>query len=73
MKPTTPGSHQKKSTKIGQPYICQRTKECFDLSIKANLRVFQYHRKQAKDNVVFHCFPSNHHDFEFLKSVIICP
>ena len=30
MKPTAPGSHQKN----GQPYNCQRTKECFDLSIK---------------------------------------
>ena len=34
-------SPKKKSTKIGQPYICQRTKECFDLSIKADLQVFQ--------------------------------
>ena len=58
MKPTTPGSHQKKSTKIiGQPYICQRTKECFYLLIKANLQVFQNHRKQAKIDIVFYCFP----------------
>ena len=40
-------------TKIGQPYICQQTKECFDLSIKA----FQNHRKQAKIKIVFYCFP----------------
>ena len=33
MKRTTPGSHQKNSTKIGQPYICQRTKESFNSSI----------------------------------------
>ena len=53
MKPTTPGSHQNKSTKLGQPYICQRTKECFDLLIKANLRVFQNHIKQANINIIF--------------------
>ena len=54
MKPTTPGSYQKNPTKIGQPYICHRKKECFDLSIKANLRVFSNHRKQAKNNIVSH-------------------
>ena len=43
-------------TKIGQPYICQRTKESFKSSIKGNLRVFQIHRKQAKNNVVSHSF-----------------
>ena len=48
MKPTTPGSHRKKI------YICQRTKECFDSSIKANLQFFQKHKKQAKNNIVFH-------------------
>ena len=58
MKHTTPGSHQKKSTKIGQPYICQPTKESFDSSINGNSRVFQNHRKQAKINAVFHHFPS---------------
>ena len=51
MKPTTPGSHQKESTKIGQPYICHRTKECFDLLIKAN---FPNNRKQAKIDIVSH-------------------
>ena len=57
MKRTTPGSQN--STKIGQPYICQRTKESVDSSIKGNLRVFQNHgRKQAKINVVFPRFPS---------------
>ena len=43
-----PWESQKKSTKIGQPYISQRTKECFDLSIKANSQVFQNHKKRAK-------------------------
>ena len=58
MKRNTPGSHQKKkSTKIGQPYICQRTKESFNSLIDGNLQVFQYHRKQAKINIVFHGFP----------------
>ena len=57
MKPTTPGSHPKNSTKIGQPYICRQTKECFDLSIKANLRVFQNHRKQVKINNIVYRFP----------------
>ena len=32
-------------------------KECFDLSIKANLQVFQNHRKQAKISIVFYHFP----------------
>ena len=59
MKRTTPGSHQKKSTKISQPYICQRIKEKLDSSLRGNLRVFQNHRtrKQAKINVVFYHFP----------------
>ena len=57
MKPTTPGSHQKNWTKIGQPYICQRTKEIFDSSKKGSLRVFQNYRKQAKINIVSHYFP----------------
>ena len=48
MKRTTPGSHQKKSTKISQPYICQRIKEKLDSSLRGNLRVFQNHRNQAK-------------------------
>ena len=56
MKPNTPGGHPN-STKIGQPYICQRSKECFDLSIKGNLRAFQNHRKQAKIDVYFYRFP----------------
>ena len=42
----------KKSSKIGQPYICQQTKESFDSSMK----FFQNHRKQAKINVAFHRF-----------------
>ena len=50
-------SQKKNSTKIGQPYIFQWTKECFDLWKKANLQVFQSHRKQAKINIVFHHFP----------------
>ena len=58
MKRTIPGSHQKKLTKIGQLYICQRTKESSNSSIDGNLRAFQNHRKQAKMNVVFHHFPS---------------
>ena len=37
MKRSIPGSHQKKSNKIGQSYICQRTKESFNLSIKGKL------------------------------------
>ena len=49
MKPTSSGSHQNFLTKIGQPYIYHPTKESFDSSIKANLRVFQNHRKQAKN------------------------
>ena len=44
--------------KIGQPYNFHLTKQCFDSSKKANLRVFQNNRKQAKVNVVFHCFPT---------------
>ena len=58
MKLTTPGSHKKNSTKIGQPYICQQTKESFNSPIDGNLGVFQDHRKQAKTNVVFYHFPS---------------
>ena len=38
--------------------VCHRTKESFDSSIDCNLQVFQNHTKQAKINVVFHCFPS---------------
>ena len=53
MKRSTPWSYQKKSTKIGPPYICQRTKESFNSSIKGNLQVFQNHAKQAKIKVVF--------------------
>ena len=56
-KPNTPGSHQKYSNKIGQPYNCHQTKARFESSIKANLRVFQNHRKQAKINIVFYRFP----------------
>ena len=51
-----PWKSPKNSTKIGQPYIYQRTKKCFDLSIKANLQAFQNHRKQAKININFYCF-----------------
>ena len=58
MKRTTPGSHQKNLTKIGQPYIYQQTKESFDSSINGNLRGFQNHRKQGKINDVFYHFPS---------------
>ena len=58
MKRSTPGSHQKNLTKIGQPYICHRTRESFHSSIKGNLQVFQNHRRQTKINVVFHHFPS---------------
>ena len=47
------GATKKKSTKIGPPYICQRTKESFNSSIKGNLQVFQNHAKQAKIKVVF--------------------
>ena len=47
----------KKSTKIGQPYICPQTKESFNLLIKANLRVFENHRKQAKNDIVSHFSP----------------
>ena len=50
-------SPKKNSTKMGQPYICQRTKESCNSSINGNLRVFQNHKKQAKINVVFHHFP----------------
>ena len=32
--------------------------ESFDSSIKDNFRVFQNHRKQTKNNVNFHSFPS---------------
>ena len=49
-----PWESPKKSTKIGQPYICHRTKEIFDSLIKGNVRVFQNHRKQAKINDIFH-------------------
>ena len=58
MKRTTPGSHPKKSTKIGQPYICQQTKESFHSSISCRLWAFQNHTKQAKINVLFYHFPS---------------
>ena len=58
MKRTTLGSYQKKWTKIGQPFICQRTKESFNSSMKGKLRVFQNHRKQGKINGFFHHFPS---------------
>ena len=51
-------SPKKDSTKIGQPYICQRTNESFNSSINGNLQVFQNHSKQAKINVVFHHFLS---------------
>ena len=77
MKSTTPESHQKKMTKIGQLYDCHQTEESFDSSINGKLRVFQNHMKQAKINILFHCFPllglKNQNDFEFLKSVNFCP
>ena len=57
MKHTTPGSHQKKSTKIGQSYICQQTKESFNSCTNGNLRVFQNHTKQAKNTFIFYHFP----------------
>ena len=48
MKRTKPwDSAKKNSTKIGQ-----QTKECLDFLIKANLRVFQNNKKQAKINIV---------------------
>ena len=49
-------SPKQKSTKIGQSYICQQTKESFDSSINGNLLVLQNHTRQAKTNVVFHNF-----------------
>ena len=49
------GVTKRNSTKIGQPYICHRTKESFNSSKKCNLRVFPNHTKQAKINVIFHC------------------
>ena len=73
MKPSTPGSQQIFVTEIGPSYICQRTKESFDSSIKANFRVFQNHRKQAKIDIIFYCFSSLGHDFEFFKSFNFCP
>ena len=76
MRPTTPGSHQKNSTKIGLAYNCHRAKQSFDSSNKAKLRIFQNHRKRLKTNVVFHFFQHyvyrNHHDFQFFKSVNFC-
>ena len=57
MKSSTPGSHQKFLTKIGQPCICHQTKEIFDLWIKANMQVFQNQRKQAKIDIVLYRFP----------------
>ena len=48
---------KKNSTKIGQPHISHRTKECFVLLIKANLQVFPNHRKQAKINIASHFSP----------------
>ena len=54
-----PWESPKKSILINQHYICQRTKESFNSLIKGNLGVFQNHRKQAKNNVVFHHFPSS--------------
>ena len=56
--PMGPSCHQKNSTTIGNPYICQQKEEIFNSLIKDNLRVFQNHRKEAKFNVVFHHFPS---------------
>ena len=53
---TTPESHQKNSTKIGQPYNCHWTKESFVSWKKVYMHVFQNHRKQANINVVFHHF-----------------
>ena len=46
-------SPKKNSTKIGQPYNCHRTKQSFDSSNKANLWVFQNHRKQGKINIAY--------------------
>ena len=53
-----PGSHQKKFDLNGSALHLSLKKRKFDLLINGNLRVFQNHRKQAKINVVFHCFPS---------------
>ena len=58
MKLSTLWSHQKNSTKIGQSYNCQRTKESFNSSIKGNLPVFKNHSKQAQNNVILNPFPS---------------
>ena len=44
--------------KMRAPYICHQTKENFESSMNGNLQVFQNHRKQAKIDVIFHCFPS---------------
>ena len=48
-----PGSHQKFLAKIGQPYICQQTKESFYSSINGNMQVFQNNTKQAIIEVIF--------------------
>ena len=42
------GVTKKNSTKIGQPYICNQTKECFDLSINGNLQVFKIIENKQK-------------------------
>ena len=67
-----------KKFKIGQPSICQRTKEAFNSWLNGNLGVFQNHRKQAKFNIIFHSFPSlglnePPDGFEFFKSVNFYP
>ena len=50
-------SPKKNSTKIGQTYICQQTKESLNTSTHGNLQAFQNHRKQAKMNDIFIRFP----------------
>ena len=50
MKHTTPGSHQKKvRLKSVNPTFVTEQKKSFDSSIDGNLRVFQNHRRQAKN------------------------
>ena len=52
-----PWESPKKMTKNVSPTFATEQEECFDLLIKANLRVFQNHRKQARINMVSDFFP----------------
>ena len=54
----TPESHQKKFDLNLSTQQMLPNKTSFDSSIRANLWVFQNHRKKAKINIVVHCFPS---------------